>query len=377
MKYTVTYTCGHTGRVELFGKSKDRDWKLKNMESDLCPDCYRAQQEENNKKIAEELGLPDLIGSEKQIAWANTLRTKSLEEIQMWVNKNKKMLEKDPTNEKIQGFVKNITDLYQGFAGIDQAKFWIDNRGWSIQEKINWFVKEREQKPVKETEKETLPDDTVYPEENKTKAVTEIIVTVNRYGNPIIAILSPKDPVIIAILKKSGFRWDEDRMQWILRLGATTGTSADRMADIGNALLSGGVGICIHDKEIRDNAVSGNFEARHHRWILNHDDKNVKILYERGADDIYEAARKLPLNRYNGELHAVTVSAKSYSEIRDFANVFGFKISPNAEKILEAAQEKFESTDRVNPESVERELAKKNVKDVLKSSTDILPDLKD
>lgn len=81
MKYDVTYSCGHTATVELFGKTEDRERKLHWMETDgMCPDCYREwQYEENNRKVREALGdilLPQLTAkSEKQLAFAESKRS--------------------------------------------------------------------------------------------------------------------------------------------------------------------------------------------------------------------------------------------------------------------------------------------------------------
>jgi len=73
-KYDVTYRCGHEATVQLFGKSSDREWKLDQMRLELCDECA---YELKKKQIAEwsvEEGLPQLIGSEKQINWANEIR---------------------------------------------------------------------------------------------------------------------------------------------------------------------------------------------------------------------------------------------------------------------------------------------------------------
>ena len=81
MKYDVTYSCGHTATVELFGKTEDRERKLHWMETDgMCPDCYReCQCEENSRKVREALGdilLPQLTAkSEKQLAFAESKRS--------------------------------------------------------------------------------------------------------------------------------------------------------------------------------------------------------------------------------------------------------------------------------------------------------------
>lgn len=74
--------CGESIRV--FGHSRaDADRKAAYYESrgELCSDCYRQAKEEERKiaseqsaKANQEAGLPELRGSEKQIAWAETIR---------------------------------------------------------------------------------------------------------------------------------------------------------------------------------------------------------------------------------------------------------------------------------------------------------------
>ena len=50
-KYDVTYSCGHTGIVELFGKNSERERKLQWFsESGLCPECYKAQKRAEQEK---------------------------------------------------------------------------------------------------------------------------------------------------------------------------------------------------------------------------------------------------------------------------------------------------------------------------------------
>ena len=44
MKYTLTYSCGHTGTVQLYGKTEERERKIKYYEEyGLCPECYKKQ----------------------------------------------------------------------------------------------------------------------------------------------------------------------------------------------------------------------------------------------------------------------------------------------------------------------------------------------
>ena len=86
--YDVGYACGHTQVVELFGKTSARYEKIEYLERGLCPDCYREMKQEERKQeneraemLAKSLGFSQLEGSEKQVAWANSIRQKAYENI--------------------------------------------------------------------------------------------------------------------------------------------------------------------------------------------------------------------------------------------------------------------------------------------------------
>ena len=86
MKYTVTFSCGHEATVELFGKTSERERRIAWYEKEgICPDCYRKMKEEERKqeeaelasymqKIETEWNLPEVEGTEKQVAWARKIR---------------------------------------------------------------------------------------------------------------------------------------------------------------------------------------------------------------------------------------------------------------------------------------------------------------
>ena len=51
-KYDVTFKCGHTGTVELFGKSEERERKLRWYEKNaICPDCYENEKADGCKEV--------------------------------------------------------------------------------------------------------------------------------------------------------------------------------------------------------------------------------------------------------------------------------------------------------------------------------------
>jgi len=113
-KYDVTYTCGHTETVELFGKTSERERKIAWMEQNcVCPTCYKEKQQ----KEAAAFDLPELTGTPKQISWAETLRNGVFEKLEF----EKLARGKNPTDEFVD-WLKSQTE----------SRFWIDNRGASI-----------------------------------------------------------------------------------------------------------------------------------------------------------------------------------------------------------------------------------------------------
>lgn len=73
-KYTVKHSCGHETEYKLFGRLAERYRKLEWLETQPCFDCRRKAEEAEALKIIEGMELPELKGTSKQIAWANTIR---------------------------------------------------------------------------------------------------------------------------------------------------------------------------------------------------------------------------------------------------------------------------------------------------------------
>lgn len=118
--WTIEHSCGHTQRVQLYGPGKDRERKAEWMERGVCPDCYRAQKELEKKQESEraatvgaEIGFISLAGSEKQIAWAITIRQKVYESLCKRFN-------------PVPGF--GYTLAVEAMNLETSAKWWIDNR---------------------------------------------------------------------------------------------------------------------------------------------------------------------------------------------------------------------------------------------------------
>ena len=118
-QYDITYKCGHTIRKQLIGKINDRMSYIEWCKDNLCPECVKKHSIEKADKVAKEMGLPELAGSEKQIAWAKTIRNNAIETINYLLCKKIA----DDKKELFMGIVDKY--LFQQTS----AKWWIDNRG--------------------------------------------------------------------------------------------------------------------------------------------------------------------------------------------------------------------------------------------------------
>lgn len=58
MKYTVKMSCGHEETVTLFGKSQEREGRIRYLEAyHICTECYKKAKAEKEAKIEK----PELI----------------------------------------------------------------------------------------------------------------------------------------------------------------------------------------------------------------------------------------------------------------------------------------------------------------------------
>lgn len=123
MKVNITYSCGHEGTIEVFGKAEERERKIKYFEEyGLCPDCYKEEKKGEEKAFAEKYELPELQGSEKQISWAESIRKEKIEEFE----KEKPAIRKG-AGDDFADFLDKFTNHYYKN---NSASWWIDHREW-------------------------------------------------------------------------------------------------------------------------------------------------------------------------------------------------------------------------------------------------------
>ena len=160
MKYEVKFSCGHTATVELFGKTKDRERKIKYFEEQgICPCCYKKQQEaeraaeaakkENILSQYDLTALPELKGTEKQVKWATELRENLIAETMPFLEELAKSGGKQPKWRTPAGFIERC-------ARILDSKWWIDHRYMDRDELYNTVSMYKEPEKIEYVEKVIL-----------------------------------------------------------------------------------------------------------------------------------------------------------------------------------------------------------------------------
>jgi len=353
-KYTVTRSCGHEETVALVGKTKDREWRLENVEaSKLCYECYqedlkRCHEEANREaaEVAKDNNYPALTGTEKQIPWAETIRIELLGRMEEIIH-NKRYGVDDAS--LLQSAIEHIKETKT------TAHWWIDHRfitgdSDGIIGLLNDELKQIKHEalmPPKEEIEQAMAESTVRPENPRTETVAEIRVKENT-----VEIFFPEKREDFREIVKNDLRmkWDG---KWKRDLLLRNGTPEDRAAEAGHKLLAAGFIIRIFDDAIREKAITGDYEPECTSWILARIKGDyagwLAIIWSR-EDDFYDAARKLPGSRYSKP--NVIVRPEHYEEILDFAEMYGFRIAEKAQALIDAARITKENTLVANIEAL-------------------------
>lgn len=335
MKYDVKYACGHTGTVNLFGKRKDREYRLEYISKGVCPDCWRAKKLDEAAEVEERENLPELSGSEKQIAWARSIRKKLLDELEQLLGQGR------VKTERAEVLIE------YGFSRKTTAKWWIENaRGGLNQffQELNAEVPENETleslNADEAAEAEVEEETTVYPE----NAISNAPVAIESEDGSVVLKFERNDR-FIEVAKTNGFRWNGKR--WAKKVGQLDGDIQERVAEIGNILLNAGFGVTIADKETREKAVEGNFSPEVQRWVLKADDETVRFFWKYRDKDMFATIKSLPGSKYAGG--SIRVPAVHFDAIMDTARALDFTVSEKANAVMDAAREKVEGAPVVSP----------------------------
>lgn len=407
--YYGTYSCGHEGRENIIGPGKDREWKKERAFDKICPECYKKWLEEERNKAnieaaekSSEMELPELIGSDKQVAWANTLRMKTIErfEKQLEVFEKREAQAKEyfenieKEGKKIDKTLDDVTYIVYGGKILTsreelsdtldyilqthtEAKYWIENR--LCAEILDCFIKEfREYKEkndipedVKQEETELKEQLTVVPETGTIKSgFVEL-----EYKDAVLNARFVKDDDFIKIVRGLNYKWEG---VWCKKITEYTGAADDRAAELGNILLANGFTVQFPDNESKEKAISADFEPENDRWVkYNTEVDRLAITWKSKNNDLYESAKKLPGARWGSG--SMKVKVEFYKEVEDFAETMGFSISKLAREKIEEYKKKESGFETANVAIKIKESIsdKERIEKSLKCDGTIIKDLMD
>jgi hypothetical protein len=379
-KYDVKFSCGHTETVYLYGPLKDRYRKIEWMESTkVCSACYQAEKEEAKKAEveavaarADEYGLPELTGSEKQVAWALAIRDAFFETAQKELEAQGNEFGKHVYSSVINGYLEN-TD----------AKWWIDHRnsaymtgrirlGSYVEKLLKYFEIERTSPDVNErlgdamlklsesevynllmaaergedlrrgvtpvtaeqieAEAETAAARIIRPEDPQTETVAVIEKSKS--------MVYVKTPVFskraVGLLKKMGFTWEKYEHRWAWKYNEAVN---DRVIEIAVHLLSWGYVVSVPELWMVEKIQNADYQPLNTRKVyVRPDGEKFGITWHRDDGDFYDAAKRIDGARWDRDAGVMSVPSTSFDEVLDFAEMYGFAVSDKVKALTEKAK---------------------------------------
>lgn len=133
-KIQAIHTCGHTEEYKIAGRKNEAYWQSR-YEAEACWECRKAEENIKAQLANQSNGLPALSGSEKQIAWAETLRMKSLKSIEQFIDDARKLGERQGVDQaQIDEGIGKLQAAADKIKGVALASWWIDRRDHTAQE---------------------------------------------------------------------------------------------------------------------------------------------------------------------------------------------------------------------------------------------------
>ena len=392
MKYTLTLSCGHEETVDIYGSKDERKRKIWYYENhDICSACaeaHRKAREEEADQMEQELGLPELSGSPKQVAWAKRIRLDLYQSMTDkdgyhagWGNNYKRIIRRNlkfgmAPESQLEFAEKIIENPAAAFMYATSARYYIDNFGYS--EDLYKFLDDQfkaEEKFMASIQPEAIAYEaeiTVEPE----KMEHDTLCTIKKPdGHNCVSVKSDYDRELIDMLKARGFKWSREDKEWFKNMKDTDGKIEDRIAEIGNALLNAGWPVRIPDAAAREKAVKGTFEPTYPRWIYSKTDHS-DTLYFMFDDDIWDEMLKATIRAKRSD-STFYLPVSRLPEIEEIAETYGFKYTAEAQRIIDAYKANRIVVAPAAAPKVDIQDHRNDIKDILNSEAKVLDRLTD
>jgi hypothetical protein len=380
--YTVSKRFASRAQADSFVEYMQRS-----PESDRCPECYAAEQkvkreEANAAKSAEaaeqaqKAGLPELVGSEKQVAWAETLRR----EIYYRIARGAKncTYNGEPVTDENGKAVSEAVNAY--FRRETSAKLYIDHREESAQEWLDRIAKSEHKAeaiaaPTTDDALQAVQEDAAAvttPETQKHPGSVAIKVTETS-----VAARYERNEAFRGLVVSLGYTWDGDARAYTKKITKFTGDAESRAAELGNKLLLAGFAIRLPGGELRRRAAEADYQPEQTRWVTiivsGADKGRLSLCWPKGDNKLYNAAKQIRGSKWVNP--CVIVPIEHHAEVADFADIHGFSVSDGAAAAIRAYEDA--KAPPVAPVAQPEEEQTDKLGAILSSPAGVLPDLLD
>lgn len=397
-KAVATCKCSVCGK-EFYVYSYKRNWreaesweKWAATQYTICDDCKQkqyAEESEQAAKEAQELGLPELKGSAKQIAWAESIRKNILPLIAPamdYLHTKQGRVASTPLYSLCPKRAMDFIDQVRAeIEGETSASWWIDHRSYQDFKSIASLIFERADKlgykAVQDEEyakrAEADREITITPTD-QTKGTVDIKLRDDEHSFS--ATYSEKDESFADICREH--RMSKEYTAWTHVVSTLEGTLEDRAAELANHLLRAGYAVKCKNEKVREMAVNATFTPVHTRWIKR-DGSDDDLCVEVGTKEQLESLGKVPgvrciVYRRTGAHHygKAIIPLARYEEALDFASAYDYRLTPVAQQMVDEAIRRKQSAMTVATPK-KRTQVQKQVESILDAPADVLPDLED
>lgn len=216
------------------------------------------------------------------------------------------------------------------------------------------------------SEDEEFEKNTIFPSNfNKRK------VKIRVEGN-IIKIISQYDIDVINIVKKLHYSWDYSQKTWKRTIDKFNGPLVDRVIEVASNFLIKGYAVKVPE-EYLENIKKGEYSLEKTRWISYNSQQKMFVVWWEHNDKIKTIFKNIKSTFKNKKYY---VEIQNYTEIFEFADIFNFSISEEAQRVAKQYQKEVEEK-KIKLKIKVSSKIDKNLEEILTQGNEIIEDLKD
>ncbi len=127
-EYTVQHSCGHEVKHRYDGPEAERRQRQAWLRSKPCQICWQAERAGAAAEQREDLGLPDLEGSEEDVRWAEVVRAKAITHNRDFYSKVTRKTDVASQDKLHRAIVAAADEAMRELETQVEAAWWIEHR---------------------------------------------------------------------------------------------------------------------------------------------------------------------------------------------------------------------------------------------------------